>query len=74
MCRGSGWVEERVAGPDIQHVVNAEVGVLEQVGGLPVDLERILIVKQVDVEPFHMNILTNTNDYTFRIGSQGDRL
>ena len=43
---------------------------LEQVGDLPVDLERILIIEQVDVEPFHMDTLTNTNDYTFRVGTQ----
>ena len=36
--------------PIPHRVLDAEGGVLEQVGGLVVDLERILVVEQIEVE------------------------
>jgi hypothetical protein len=45
LCR----VEQRAADPYVVDVVDAEVGVLEQVRGLGVDLERVFLVEQVQV-------------------------
>ena len=42
-------VEEGVVGPDVVDVVQSEMGVLEQVCGLGVDIEGILVEK-VEVE------------------------
>jgi hypothetical protein len=47
------WVEERVIDPDVIHVLQPEVRVLEQVRGLSVDLEGIL-VEQIEVEAGHV--------------------
>ena len=41
-------VKQRVTGP---HIFDSQVRVLEQVRGLRVDLERILLIQQVRVEP-----------------------
>ena len=42
-----GRVEQRVAGPYVIDVVDAEVRMLEQVRGLGVDLERVFLIQQV---------------------------
>ena len=43
VCWRFGWVEERVGLPDILNVVDTQSGVFEQVGSLPVDLERVVV-------------------------------
>ncbi len=48
----SGGVEHRVESPDFADVLDAQAWVLEQVGGLSVDLERILFVEQIQIEQF----------------------
>jgi len=48
-----GRVEDRIAGPDVGHVVQAQLGVLEQVRGLLIDLEGPVLVEGVDVEQVH---------------------
>lgn len=45
MRRRLGGVEERIVDPDVVDVVKAEVRVLEQVRGLGVDLERVLLIE-----------------------------
>ncbi len=56
--RRFGQVEERVGTPDVVNVVDPEVRMLEQVGGLVVDLERVVLVKQVEVEGFsHIHLV-----------------
>ena len=50
MGRRLGRIEERVRAPHVVDVLNPEVRVLEQVCGLGVDLERIVVIEQVDVE------------------------
>jgi hypothetical protein len=47
-----GGVEHRVGSPDFADVRDAQAWVLEQVGGLGVDLERILFVEQIQIEQF----------------------
>lgn len=39
-----GWVEERVGAPNVVDVVDPEPGMLEEVGGLFVDLEGVIII------------------------------
>ncbi|MGO8771702.1 MAG: hypothetical protein ACLQIK_01715 [Mycobacterium sp.] len=46
----SGGVEHRVESPDFADVLDAQAWVLEQVGGLSVDLERILFVEQIQID------------------------
>jgi hypothetical protein len=46
-----GGVEHRVGCPDIADVLDAQAWVFEQVGGLGVDLERVLVVEQIEIEP-----------------------
>jgi hypothetical protein len=60
-----GRVEQRVAGPYVIDVVDAEVRVvrvLEQVRGLGVDLERVFLIQQVWIEPLtaHLMIVLQT--------------
>lgn len=45
-----GGVEDRIGCPDFADVVDAQAWMLEQVGGLSVDLERILVVEQIQIE------------------------
>ena len=47
---GFGRIEQRVAVPDVQHVVQSQVRMLEQVSCLPIDLERLGIIERVEVE------------------------
>jgi len=47
-----GGVEHWVGSPDFADVLVAQAWVLEQVGGLSVDLERILFVEQIQIEQF----------------------
>jgi hypothetical protein len=62
-----GGVEHRVGCPDIADVLDAQAWVLEQVGGLGVDLERFLVVEQIEIEPVvpHVVIViqTDTNSW-----------
>jgi hypothetical protein len=44
-----GGVEHGVGSPDFADVLDAQAWVLEQVGGLSVDLERILFVDQIQI-------------------------
>jgi len=44
------WIEEWFGSPRFVHVVDPERSVLEQVGGLGVDLEWVVLVKLVEVE------------------------
>lgn len=48
--RWFGGVEERVTGPDVENVLHAQMRVFEQVRGLAVDLERVLLVEGVEIE------------------------
>jgi hypothetical protein len=78
MCGRFGGVKHRVGCPDIADVLDAQAWVLEQVGGLGVDLERVLVVEQIEIEPVvpHVVIViqTDTNSWWprtlrgFRIG------
>ena len=45
------WIEERIGLPHLVDVVDAKPRVFEQVGGLVVDLEGVLVVKEIEVEP-----------------------
>lgn len=42
--------EERVAGPDIAHVIDTQMWVFEQVRGLRVNLERARFVECVEIK------------------------
>jgi hypothetical protein len=60
-----GWVEERVGAPDVVDVVDAEFGVFEQMRGLPVDLEGIVVIELIEIEPLSHNtsvLQTDTSD------------
>jgi hypothetical protein len=48
--RWVSWVEQRVALPHLADILETEVRVLEQMRGLVIDLERILVVEQIDVQ------------------------
>jgi hypothetical protein len=50
MRRRCGWVEERVRTPHLIDVINPKSGVLEEMRNLVIDLERLLIVKQVEIQ------------------------
>lgn len=65
MRRRPGGEEERVTGPNPPNVIEAEVGVFEQVRCLRVDLERIVLVEEIEIKPFHMLSVTTTSDYAF---------
>jgi hypothetical protein len=47
---GLAGVEERVGSPDVIDVVEAQGGVLEEVGGLVVDLEGCLVIEGIEIE------------------------
>jgi hypothetical protein len=51
--------------------VDAQAEVLEQVGGLSVDLERILVVEQIRTEQAvgHMPIVIQTDTNTLLVGN-----
>lgn len=63
MCRRLGWIEEWAGAPDLVDVVDAEGGMLEQVGGLLVDLERIVIIQEVEIEQGCHTTSGSTNGY-----------
>jgi hypothetical protein len=44
-------IEERIGLPHLEDVVDSERGVLEQVRGLGVDLEWIVVINKVELEP-----------------------
>jgi hypothetical protein len=50
-----GRIEQRVTGPDIIDVVDPQVRVLEQMRGLGVDLERVLLVEHARIEPLFVH-------------------
>lgn len=43
-------VEERIVGPNVEHVIDTKMRVFEQVRGLLVDLKRIVFVERVEIE------------------------
>ena len=45
-----GLREERVRSPDVVDVCSPEPGVFEQVGGLAVDLEGVLVIESINIE------------------------
>ncbi len=45
-----GWREERVRSPDVVDVCSPEPSVFEQVGGLAVDLEGVLVIESINIE------------------------
>jgi hypothetical protein len=54
--------KQRVIGPRIFNVLDSQVRVLEQVRGLRIDLERVLPIEQVQVEPVvghHLSVYYN---------------
>jgi hypothetical protein len=57
-----GRVEQRVAGPHVINVIDSEVRMLEQVRGLGVDLKRVFLIQQVQIEPLiaHLMIVLQT--------------
>ena len=63
VCWRFGWVEERVGLPDILNVVDSQSGVFEQVGCLPVDLERVVVVELIEIEQLSRQSDCNTNGY-----------
>ena len=64
-----GGVEHRVGSPDFADVFDAQAWVLEQVGGLSVDLERILFVEQIQIEQLVRHMPNcNTNGYRHSAG------
>ena len=59
-------VEQRVASLYVVNVVHAEVGVLEQVRSLRIDLEDVLVTEKFRIEPLshsHYCIPTDYNLY-----------
>lgn len=63
-CAGGSRVEERIGLPRGVDVLDTEVRVFEQVGDLAVDLERVNIVEEVEVEQIGHRpsvLQTNTN-------------
>ena len=74
MRRRLGRVEQRVAGPYIVDVIDAQIRVLEQMGGLGVDLEGVLVVEEVGIQPPVTHTRhCNTNEYaTSRLRGLGD--
>jgi len=71
-----GWlgrVEQRLAGPDVADVIQAQAWVLEQVTGLLIDLEGPVLVEVVDVEPVHEPIVVqaSTPDYVRLCNTHG---
>ncbi len=50
MRRRLGRVEQRVTGPHILDVLDPSMRMLEQVRGLRIDLERVLLIQQARVE------------------------
>lgn len=56
--RGLGRVEQRTAAPHVINVVDPKVWMLEQVRGLRVDLERVLVVEQIRIESLARHCLS----------------
>ncbi len=63
MCRRYRRIEQWIAGPHFQNVVDPQVGMLEQMCGLRVDLERVMIIELIHVETLrrHSAIVIHTN-------------
>ena len=62
MGRRLGGVEEGLAGPHVVDVIDAEAGMLEQVRGLSVNLERILVIEEAGgriAPPTRQSCITN---------------
>src|SRR5208337_4846528 len=57
-----GRVKQRVAGPHVINVIDSKVRMLEQVRGLGVDLKRVFLIQQVQIEPLtaHLIIVLQT--------------
>jgi hypothetical protein len=69
--RRLGRVEERLAGPHIIDVIDPQVRMLEQVRGLRVDLKRIFLVQQVQIEPLaaHSMIVLQTTTALYALAT-----
>ena len=63
ICWRFGRVEERVGLPDILNVVDSQSGVFEEMGCLPVDLERVVVVELIEIEQLSYQSDCNTNGY-----------
>jgi hypothetical protein len=51
MGRGYSGIEQRTGTPDVDDVVEPKRGVLEEMGGLVVDLKWLVVIKRIDIEP-----------------------
>lgn len=65
MGRWFGGIEQGITGPYVVDVIDPQVGVFEEVTGLPVDFKRPVIIELFYIEPVHMVIVLQalTNDY-----------
>lgn len=65
----SRWLDGmnlRVASPDFAYVVHTQVGIHEQVAGLPVDLGRPVAIELIDIELTYTVVVLRplTDDYS----------
>jgi hypothetical protein len=63
-------VKHRIGCPDIADVLDAQTWVLEQVGGWGIDLERVFVIEQIEIEPVvrHVVIVIQTDTSSWRPG------
>jgi hypothetical protein len=63
-----GGIEQRLTCPHVSDVVHTQMWVLEQVADLVIDLERPVIVKEIEIKPFHSHsnivLQLTTDDYS----------
>jgi len=57
MRRRNRRVEQRIRLPHVADVVDAEIRMLEEVRGLLVDLEWVIVVELINIEPLHTHLL-----------------
>ena len=62
MCRWLRRIEQRFAQPHLHDVLQPEVGVLEEMSRLSIDLEGRVVVQRIEVEPVH-DMDCNSLDY-----------
>ena len=61
MGRGLGRVEERVAHPHLDDVLDTQARVFEQMGGLSIDLEGAPIVEKIEIKaPINISVYQTT--------------
>lgn len=76
VSRGYGGIEERVGSPDVEDVVDATLGMLEEMGGLVIDLERCLVIEGIEVERRIHDLIvlqTRTQRTRTRLGASSTR-